>query len=126
MIRPADIEAIIAGALEDIPAGPPPVPANLSAPYVCIWRTGGSRTAYVIDAFAVSIDVYAQDWASAVELASEVLGTVAGLRGQVVAGTQLGAIAITAMPYANPDPDHPTLPRVTFAAEIIAKATITD
>lgn len=126
MIIPADIEYIVAQSLGDIPAGPPPVPAGMVPPYVVVWRTGGDRYAVAIDRNLVSIDVYADDWGAAVELAGRAVGAVAAMQGELCEGVQIGAVTITTLPYTNPDPNNPTIPRVTFAAEIISKAITTE
>lgn len=127
LATPADVELITAHALEadGIPATPPPVPADLTAPRAVVYRTGGHRIALVIDRSIVSVDVYGPTWGEAMDACAQAVATVQDMGGRVIDGTQLGGVWIITLPYTNPDPNHPTIPRVTFSAEIITKAKIT-
>lgn len=124
---PADVELLTARALTEdgVQATPPPVPADLSAPHAVVYRTGGHRVALVIDRNQISVDVYGPTWGQAMSACAQAVATVQRMGGEVIDGVQLGGVWINTLPYNNPDPDHPTIPRVTFAAEIITKARIT-
>lgn len=125
MVIPADIEYILAQCLKDIcPAYPTPVPMDLNAPAITITRTGGSRASVVVDTHLVSIDVYGDNYGDATDTAGQAVGAICELYGEVAQGTQLGAVNVLTLPYANPDPNHPTLARVTFTASLVAKAVI--
>lgn len=123
MIIPVDIEFLIAQHLAEIaPSYPNPVPKDLAAPAIVVTRTGGTRQSVVVDTHNVSIDVYGNDYNEATDRAGQALGAVCELYGEVVEGTQLGAVNVLTLPYTNPDPNHPSLARLTFTASLVAKA----
>lgn len=124
---PADVELITAHAITaaGLEAAPPPVPSGLTAPRAVVWRTGGHRIALVIDRSIVSVDVYAPTWGAAMDACARAVAAVQDMAGRIIDGVQTGGVWIITLPYTNPDPDHPTIPRVTFSAEIITKATVT-
>ena len=129
MIAPAplDAEELVARALAaaGIAAGPTPVPDELgeTLPYAVVTQVGGSRSGLVVDAFSLSVDVYAQGWAEAMGAAREAAAVVASLElspGEV----QWRASTLDALPYANPDPERGDLARATFAATVVLRAEL--
>ena len=86
-------------------------------PHVHVVRTGGYTADMVIEQNNIDFDVYAEDQAEAMTVASELCGWVRGLAGQEV-GSPCYTSEIMTLPYANPDPRHPTLGRATFKAQI--------
>lgn len=123
---PRDVEAALAEDLAALNVHATPTPSKLGAdlPYCTVERTGGNRTAQVVDTHAVSFDVWAGDWGAANDAAQELFARVAAL--PTTPGTSVAWLAATAdaMPYNNPDPDRPDLPRVTFSARLTCKARI--
>ena len=116
-----DIEDAIQAALnaEGIKAAAPPVPANLS-PCVYVYRTGGNSQNYVQDTHLVSFDCYAHTEAEAMEQADELTKWVRYIVGRDLL-TPVYASELVTLPYNNPDPSHPTLPRATFLAQITTR-----
>lgn len=109
--------------------GAPPTPKDLGTtlPYARIERLGGIRNSLVVDEHDVAVDVWADDWASAQEAANKVVGLLCGLpyADDELDHDYMDAY-INALPYNNPDPDHPDLPRVSFNATVTARAVLTD
>ena len=105
----------------------PPVPSTLSADTVCVTRTGGGRTSLVIDQPLVSVDAWSDTWEGATGLADTACGLVAALPFATGTATQWlepeGGVVVT-LPYANPDPLHPTLPRCTFLVRLGVRARV--
>ena len=86
-------------------------------PHVHVVRTGGYTSDMVIEQNNIDFDVYADDQADAMTVASELCGWVRDLEGEII-GTICYGVDIITLPYANPDPRHPTLGRATFKAQI--------
>ena len=135
---PIDIEAALAAALgsvfgTDVGVSAPPLPAGYTAgPFVLITRTGGTQlpghAGRVYTTHSVSIDCYADTWATAQNLASWAAGVLMALPGETLAYDWLEDpnypcevpvyTVDCGMPYTNPDPMHPNVPRVTFTANL--------
>ena len=116
-----DIEAALVTALaaDDYSASAPPVTADLSAGDIVVYRVGGDRRSYVIDAHSVSIDCYADTDAAAVSLANEITGWFGDLHD--LGGIPVYDVQLTVLPYANLDPDNRQLRRYTFAAQVLTR-----
>lgn len=116
---PVDAEALlvqeVTRLIPDIYVCAPPLPANIeqTLPHILITRTGGSRTNIVMDEHQLSIDVRAPTWAQATNLADQVTGSIAQLADDPHSLNDWRAATILTLPYANPDPSHPTIPRMT-------------
>ena len=100
-----------------------PVPADLgdALPLAVVTRTGGSRLSMAMDSHQVEVDVYAATEAEAMAAAGIAAGIVAALwrdPGQLVSWREG---AIDALPYQNPDPSRPDVPRVTFSASLVCR-----
>ena len=94
------------------------VPIEIPAlPHVHVVRTGGLTSDLVLEENYVDFDVYAEDDAEAMTVASELCGWVRDLPQQKVDMTCYSS-EVTTLPYPNPDPRHPTLGRATFKALI--------
>jgi hypothetical protein len=101
----------------------PPVPGSLeeSLPIAMFSRVGGGRQSIVIDQHDVSVDVWAGadgDFGSAMDAANETASLVCDLEGRIINGRHWLSAKILTMPYGNPDPKHPTIPRATFSARM--------
>ena len=116
---PQDIEDLVQRQLNshNIPAGPPPIPSDLSTPWVMPTRTGGTRDGIVYDRHSVSVDCWSDSWAGAQLLASQALDAVMRMEDDGLAYS----VEVNALPYNNPDPRHESLPRATFAVVIGAR-----
>lgn len=120
--RPIDIEDELQAYLNanGIRACATPVPANLAPPMCVVWRTGGEQRAYVQDVQRVSIDCYGESVAGAMRTAHDAVALVRDLSGRTI-GTFCYASSAS-LPHLNPDPDHPTIPRATFSAEVVTRS----
>lgn len=120
-----DIEAALQGALseEGLSASAPPVPASLglALPHVHVTRTGGYESSFVQDMHLVDFDVYAADEQAAMAAANALTAWVRGLAGKDLGGVPVYTAAIATLPYGNADPDHQTLCRATFKAQILTR-----
>ncbi len=96
----------------------PPQPDALAANSVMVTSLGGASHDEVSNEHDVSIDVWASTEAAAVTLANDVAGYVASL--PMRAASYKDAY-INALPYINPDPTRPLLPRVTFRATVTVR-----
>lgn len=119
---PADVEHVLALALDGVHA--PPVPPDMEPPYSMATATGGIRTGYVRDIRYVDIDTWGVTEGGAVADALALVPQVEALVGQTVAGATIERVSVTALPYDNPDPDRPDLARATTGYEIVIKALI--
>ena len=130
-IEPIDVEDMLRREImRMVPAvsvSAPPLAQTFQnhLPHVLVTRTGGSRLNMVIDQHAVSVDVRASSWSSAVTAANRIAGMVVSLPDDTEHLTQWRTVQITALPYSNPDPQHPTVPRVSFTALLTCRATLT-
>ena len=120
--RTIDIEDALQALLNagGIRAFAPPVPHDLEGG-ILVTRTGGQEQSYVQDVHAVSLDCYAATDAEAVELAGRATRWLRALPGESVGGVPCYAAEVTALPYLNTDPDHPTLPRCTLNAYVTTR-----
>lgn len=122
MICPIDIEeytrlALAAGGFD---ASAVPLPDDFTArlPFALVTRTGG-QSLPTSDQHLVSIDVYADTWATATSAANECVSIVRAMRGDFVDGVAFYDVGAS-MPYVNPDPNNEYVPRMTFTASITA------
>jgi len=118
-----DIPAALQG-IYSIYGAAPPVPENIGAnlPLVIPERIGGNRYSLVIDSHTVAFDVYAHTWAEAQEAAGQVVAAINELpfRTSNAAGVYYST-QITTLPYNNPDPRHPDIPRVSVNASVATR-----
>lgn len=132
VIEPIDCELALA---EDIthrwghPAYPPPLPDDYAntLPCACVTSLGGNDATFVTFEHAVSIGVYADTWDEAMEQGRMVAGIVRAFEdGATENGRQWLECAINATPYADPDPNNYSVPRVSFAAFVAIRGKIID
>lgn len=104
----------------------PPVPETLgeSLPCAMVERTGGTRLNHVMDAHYVTVYVWAATWEAATACANRVAGAIARLPDTAGTSTQWRAAELTSLPYAAPDPNQPSIPRVQMTATLTCRATI--
>lgn len=123
---PRDVEAALAEDLASLNVHATPTPSKLGAslPYCTAERTGGNRASQVVDTHAVSFDTWAGTWAEANDAAQGIFARALAL--PTTPGTSVAwlAVSVDGMPYDNPDPDRPDLPRVTFSLRLTCKARI--
>lgn len=118
-----DIPEALEGAFSIFGAAPP-VPESLGSnlPLVIPERIGGSRYSLVLDAHSVAFDVYAATWGEAQEAAGQVVAAISELPYRSGLAGAYYSSEITTLPYNNPDPRHPDIPRVSVNAQVITRA----
>lgn len=119
-----DIETALYNALTDEghSASAHKLPASLgdTLPHIHVTRTGGSNASLVVDSHNVDFDVYAEDDADAMEIASNMCAWIRSLAGST-SNPPCYVSEVTTLPYKNPDPRHPTLARATVKALITTR-----
>lgn len=117
-LRPIDIADAIQQALNaaNIRSGAAPLPRDIPDPFCFVVPTGGTSQG-VIDSHSVSVDVYASTDASATNAALDAIKEIRGMESKSYLDSFVYGVE-TGIPYNNPDPDHPTMPRVTFLLTI--------
>ena len=137
LVTPIDIEAAMAGWLEShgVTASAPPLSQDYAdrLPFAVVTRTGGSQRTRVLSTHSIDVDVYAGTWAEAQTAANRIAGIVAKAEAEdltwVEDGRTLWCPCYTSManlPYNNPDPRHPNVPRVTFSATVTTRAFVSE
>lgn len=123
VVRPIDIEdalridlAAIIG--DTVTCCAPPAPDDLEAMTVCVTALGGGQQSAVSHEYDLSVDCWASTWAEAVALADEVQGIVSSLPFRTTSTGRHYVTADAMVPYNNPDPRRPLLPRCTFRATV--------
>lgn len=124
-LKPVDFAQVVAQDLRDetgIDAGASPVPEDLGAvlPRAVVYCLGGSREG-VLDRAVLSVDVYATTPAAAYDACATCCAAVGALSDHSGGSVQWYVSDVTALPYDNPDPRHPTIPRATFAADVVTR-----
>lgn len=130
VVEPIDVEDAlrveIAAAITGIVACAPPAPDDLAPGTVCVTRLGGGPQTPVSHEHDVSVDVWAATDAAAMALADRVQGVIATLPLRESASGATWTSSDPMLPYPNPDPHRPTVPRATFRATVGARGvTIT-
>lgn len=113
---PIEIEGLLAelASVETgIPSSAPPLPPDLKAPLYQFARTGGASSDLVSDSHNVRVHVYGDTWEEAQILANRCVGWMKGVQ---FSDNPVNSVGIMTLPYNNPDPNHPTIPRVSFSA----------
>lgn len=127
-LEPQDAEALLAADLtsEACPVFAPPVPETLGETLPCamVERTGGTRTNPVMDSHYVTVHVWAATWADATAQANRLAGAAARLPDTEGTSTQWRTAELTALPYAAPDPEQPSIPRVQLTAALTCRARL--
>lgn len=116
---PRDVAADLAATFTEygLNAAPLPVPETLgeTLPLAVIEPLGGMRTSLTIDETPVTIGVYAANEAEAQRAAALAVGILDALQYSAIIWYRCD---ITTLPYNDPDPRHPTLPRWSLAATV--------
>ena len=99
------------------------VPRDLAGrlPHVHVVATGGVAAGFVQEWRYCDMDVYACGYAEAHETASRLSAAVRDLDGGAVGPAVCYRASVATPAYDNPDPDHPTLPRVTLKAQFLMR-----
>lgn len=95
-----------------------PAPDDLKAHTVTFTQLGGAEQSEVSHVYDVSVDVWAAKPGDALKLANKVQGIIASLPMRVFSSGRQYKTADARIPYPNPDPNRPRLPRFSFNASI--------
>lgn len=128
LTRPRDVEDALrldVGELVSAHCCAQPAPDDLKADTVCFCVLGGSPQSVVSHEYRVAVDCWASSWEQAITLANEVAGIVSSLPVREL-GHEWKTSNLNAMPYLNPDPYRPTLPRASFSADVSLRGTYID
>ena len=92
------------------------IPSTLgqNMPHIHIVRTGGYEADLVVETNYIDFDVYADNDADCMAIASHLCGYVRDIPWAYMS-------EISTLPYHNPDPRHPSVARVTFKAQIVTR-----
>lgn len=128
LVKPIDIEDALRtdiGAVKEAwKCFAPPAPDNLAASSLMVTSLGGAPATEVSNDHDVSIDVWASTIEDAMDMANDAAGIVATLPLRAFAsGNHYLTAEINALPYINPDPNRPLLPRATFRATVGIRGT---
>ncbi len=122
IVEPIDIEDALRCDLGEVLKGvscyATPAPDDLEPMSVAIKQLGGYAASPVSHGYDVSIDVWADTPGKALTLARKVQGIVVSLPIRAFSSGRDYKTAEARLPYNNPDPSRPLLPRCTFAAII--------
>ena len=120
-----DIVTILARQGLEVSCFAPPAPDNLKPQSVCFTSTGGIAVTPVAYSHGVSVDCWAATDAEAMAIANAVCGIVGALTFYETEGVY--PETSVNLPYLNPDPNRPTMPRATFNANVTMRGeSITD
>ena len=112
----SDIGAILTRLGYNVICFAPPAPDDVKPDSVCFTSTGGVPVAPVAYSHGVSVDCWASTDAEAMQLANDVCGIIGALTFYETEGVY--PYTEVNMPYLNPDPNRPLLPRATFNANV--------
>ena len=115
-----DLDALInTGQTPEYAFFAPPAPDDLAPDSVQIMSVGGVPQTEVSNEHDVRVDCWAETPAEAFTLANVAAGAIATLPMQTPAsGRQYTTARLDSLPYLNPDPNRPLIPRVSFRASV--------
>ena len=124
LVAPIDIEDALRTDLADLMGGTteffaPPAPDDLAPGSVQIMAVGGAPQTAVSNEYDVRVDSWASTPAEAFALAYATAGIIASLpMSAPESGRHYKTARLDALPYLNPDPNRPLIPRVSFRASV--------
>lgn len=105
-------------ALEGVTFYAQPAPDDVPANSACVRSLGGFAASPVSHGYDLLIDAWAKTPGSAMALALRIQGAVASLPVRDFESGRDWKSAETGVPYDNPDPNRPLMPRCTFSATV--------
>ena len=113
--KPIDVEDALQAAFNTagFNACALPLPEHYKLPHVLVRCNGGSSPSFMQTAFSVTLECRAETLAGAFELANSVSGFMLALPGETVGSVPVYTADPQALPYNDPDPNNPTVPRVS-------------
>ena len=122
IVNPIDIEDALridlAELMPDAQVYAQPAPDDVSANSVCVRGLGGFAASPVSHGYDVLIDAWAKTPGMAMALALRVQGFVVSLPFREFESGREWKSAEAGVPYNNPDPNRPLMPRCTFRATV--------
>ena len=105
-----------------------PLPSSFQDRLPCCWirMLGGSRGSVVIDTATLTLHAYASTWLQACNAASLLHARCMQLPFDPDSQTDWKAVDTVSLPYEDPDPDHPSVPRYSFSIGMTVKAVVSD
>lgn len=128
LVKPIDIEDALRTDMAEVVSQwtcfAPPAPDDLAVGSLMVTSLGGAPATAVSFDHDVSIDCWAPTMAAAMQMANDAAGIVASLPlREFASGNCYLTAEINALPYINPDPNRPLLPRATFRATVGIRGT---
>lgn len=122
-----EVRAYLAGRLPGVQCFAGHGPSSLRDRSVGVARTGGTRSSLVVDTAIVSVDC--RDLSSEAG-ADDLARTVEALLHQGAMSGRVGGmvchdVSTLGAPYPNPDPDHPSLYRVSASYQVAVRIITT-
>lgn len=122
IVEPLDIEDALRIDLSELVPGvsfhATPAPHDLRPDSAAIASLGGIEASAVSHEYDISIDAWAETPGKAMALARRIQGLVASLPIRQLASGRDYKTASATIPYQNPDPSRPTIPRCSFSATV--------
>lgn len=101
-----------------------PAPHDLKPQSVAIRQLGGIGNTPVSSIYDVAIDVWGATAGKALTLARHVAWAVSALPMSKLSSKRDWKTADARVPYANPDPNRPRMPRYSFNAQVCIRGTL--
>ena len=125
IVAPVDVEDALRleldAATTHVTCCAAPAPDALTANTVCVTRLGGGSQGPVAHEHDLSIDCWSTTPKKAMALADQVQAIVATLPIRTSVSGVTWTTSSPMVPYPNPDPHRPLLPRATFRATVGAR-----
>lgn len=129
VITPIDIEDALRVDLDgrggvSVYATPLPDDFDDHLPAAVVMSAGGGRHDMVVDEYDVIVSVYGASWAKATTAARTLAAYAAALPYDADASMRYLDVELNAGVTDDPDPAHPTIPRVRFTVAVSTRATV--
>lgn len=129
VITPIDIEDALHDDLDyrgGVRVYAPPLPDDFDEhlPAALVMSAGGGRHDMVVDEHDVIVSVYGATWAKATDAARKLAAYAAALPYDVAASVRYQDVELNSGVTDDPDPAHPSIPRVRFTITVTTRATV--
>ena len=122
IVEPIDIEDALrvdlAEIMPDVSFHATPAPGDLKPDSVAFMMVGGGAASPVSHEYDISVDAWAETPGKAMALALHVQGVISSLPARSFASGRDYKTAAANLPYNNPDPNRPLIPRCSFSATV--------
>lgn len=129
VITPIDIEDALHDDLDGlggVRVYAPPLPDDFDEhlPAALVMNAGGGRHDMVVDEHDVIVSVYGATWAKATDAARKLAAYAAALPYDDTTSIRYQDVELNAGVTDDPDPAHPSIPRVRFTITVTTRATV--